>query len=215
MSLPLSGTKILLADDHAIVRLGFRLLLEGDGGCVVGEAESGEQALRLYAELAPDLVVMDVSMPGIGGLAALERLRSRHPQARVLMLSAHHDPVIPVRALKAGALGYLCKRCSPDEFLRGVRQVARNQRYIDPEMAQEIALAQLSGTAHPVESLSEKEFSVFLQLAQGCSVNDVAKTFHLSASTVGTHLYHIKQKLNAGNAAELALIAMRAGLIEA
>lgn len=215
MSLPLSGTKILLADDHAIVRLGFRLLLEGDGGCVVGEAESGEQALRLYAELAPDLVVMDVSMPGIGGLAALERLRARHPQARVLMLSAHHDPVIPVRALKAGALGYLCKRCSPDEFLRGVRQVARNQRYIDPEMAQEIALAQLSGTAHPVETLSEKEFSVFLQLAQGCSVNDVAKTFHLSASTVGTHLYHIKQKLNAGNAAELALIAMRAGLIEA
>lgn len=215
MNLPLSGTKILLADDHAIVRLGFRLLLEGAGASVVGEADSGEQALRLYAELAPDLLVMDVSMPGIGGLAALERLRARHPNARVLMLSAHHDAVIPVRALKAGALGYLCKRCAPEEFLRGVRQVAGNQRYIDPELAQEIALAQLSGTAHPVETLSEKEFSVFLQLAQGRSVNDVAENFHLSASTVGTHLYHIKQKLNAGNAAELALIAMRAGLIEA
>ncbi len=215
MNPSLSGQKILLADDHAIVRLGFRLLLEGDGACVVGEADSGEQALRLFAELAPDLLVMDVSMPGIGGLAALERLRAHHPNARVLMLSAHQDAMIPVRALKAGALGYLCKRCSPDEFLKGVRQVANNQRYIDPELAQEIALAQLSGTAHPAETLTDKEFAVFLKLAHGRSVSDIAGDFHLSPSTVGTHLYHIKQKLNASNAAELSVIAMRAGLIEA
>lgn len=215
MNPSLIGQKILLADDHAIVRLGFRLLLEGAGACVVGEAASGEQALSLYAELAPDLLIMDVSMPGIGGLAALERLRAHHPNARVLMLSAHQDAQIPVRALQAGALGYLCKRCSPDEFLRGVRAVAGNQRYIDPELAQEIALAQLSGTAHPAQTLTDKEFAVFLKLAHGRSVSDIAGDFHLSASTVGTHLYHIKQKLNANNAAELAVIAMRAGLIEA
>ena len=215
MSRSLVGQKILLADDHAIVRLGFRLLLEGAGASVVAEAENGEQALRLYAELAPDMIVMDISMPGIGGLAALERLRARHPNARVLMLSAHQDAVIPVRALKAGALGYLCKRCTPDEFLRAVGMVANNQRYIDPELAQAVALAQLSGTADPVEALTEKEFAVFLQLAKGRSVNDIAGDFNVSASTVGTHLYHIKQKLNAGNAAELAVIAMRAGLMEA
>lgn len=215
MSESLAGLKILLADDHAIVRMGFRLLLEGAGASVVAEAASGEEALRLYTEFAPDLLVMDVSMPGMGGLAALERLHARHPGARVLMLSAHQDAVIPVRALKAGAIGYLSKRCLPQEFIRAVRQVGHGQRYLDPELAQQVALAQISGTAHPAEALTDKEFTVFLQLAQGRSVNEVAKDFHLSASTVGTHLYHIKQKLNAGNAAELAVIAMRAGLMEA
>ncbi|HJV81855.1 response regulator transcription factor [Noviherbaspirillum sp.] len=215
MSTSLSGLKILLADDHAIVRMGFRLLLEGAGAVVTGEAGSGEEALRLFGELAPDVLVMDVSMPGIGGLAALERLSARHPGARVLMLSAHQDALIPVRALKAGAIGYLCKRCLPDEFLQAVRQVSRQRRYLDPELAQQVALAQISGTAHPAETLTEKEFTVFLQLAQGRSVNQVAQDFHLSASTIGTHLYHIKQKLNASNAAELAVIAMRSGLMEA
>jgi len=182
---------------------------------VVGEAENGEGMLRLYAELIPDLVVMDVSMPGIGGLAALERLMVGEQKARVLMLSAHHDDVVPVRALRLGARGYLCKRASPDEFLRAVTQVARNQRYLDPELAQAVALAQLSGAATPLETLTEKEFAVFMQLAQGRSVNDVAADFFLSPSTVGTHLYHIKQKLNLQNAAEMALLAMRSGLIEA
>lgn len=215
MSPSLAGLNILLADDHAIVRMGFRLLLEGAGARVAGEASSGEEALRLYGELSPDVLVMDVSMPGIGGLAALERLCARHPAARVLMLSAHQDAVIPVRALKAGAIGYLCKRCLPDEFLQAVHQVSRDRRYLDPELAQQVALAQISGTAHPADTLTEKEFTVFLQLAQGRSVNQVAHDFHLSASTVGTHLYHIKQKLNANNAAELAVIAMRSGLMEA
>jgi two-component system invasion response regulator UvrY len=210
----LRGSRILLADDHAVVRLGFRLLLEGAGGEVVGEADSGEAALRLFAVHQPDVLVMDVSMPGMGGLATLERLRAAHPEARVLMLSAHHDAVIPVRALRLGARGYLCKRCAPDEFVRAVRQVANDQRYLDPELAQAVALAQLSGSAHPVESLTEKEFAVFLQLAQGSSVNEVAEKFFLSPSTVGTHLYHIKQKLNLQNAAEMALLAVRSGLVE-
>ncbi|HJW57472.1 MAG TPA: response regulator transcription factor [Burkholderiaceae bacterium] len=215
MSASLAGLNILLADDHAMVRMGFRLLLEGAGAAIAGEAGSGEEALRLYAECAPDVLVMDVSMPGIGGLAALERLCARHPEARVLMLSAHQDAVIPVRALKAGAIGYLCKRCLPEEFLQAVKQVSQGRRYLDPELAQQVALAQISGTAHPADTLTEKEFTVFLQLAKGRTVNQVAQDFHLSASTVGTHLYHIKQKLNAANAAELAVIAMRSGLMEA
>lgn len=214
MKTALNGARILLADDHAVVRLGFRLLLEGAGGNVVGEADSGEAALRLYAEQQPDVLVMDVSMPGMGGLVALERLRSAHPTARVLMLSAHNDAVIPARALRLGATGYLCKRCAPDEFVRAVGQVVNGQRYLDPELASAVALAQLSGASDPVESLTEKEFAVFLKLAEGLSVNEVAEKFFLSPSTVGTHLYHIKQKLNLQNSAEMALLAVRSGLVE-
>lgn len=210
----LKDCRVVLADDHAVVRLGFRMLLEGAGGTVVGEAGSGEEALRLYGELLPDLLVMDVSMPGMGGLAALERLLLQHPQARVLMLSAHKDAVVPVRAMRLGARGYLCKKAEPAEFLRAVRQVASDQRFLDADLAQEVALAQLSGAASPVDALTDKEFAVFMQLAQGRTVNEVAGDFFLSPSTVGTHLYHIKQKLNVQNAAELALLAMRSGLIE-
>lgn len=215
MNHALQGIRVLLADDHAIVRLGFRLLLEGAGAQVVGEAETGESAIRLYAETTPDLLVMDVSMPGIGGLAALERLLAWEPKARVLMLSAHHDDIVPVRALRLGASGYLCKRAAPDEFLRAVAQVAGGRRYLDPELAQNVALAQLSGSANPVDTLTEKELAVFLKLAEGRSVNEVAIDFCLSPSTIGTHLYHIKQKLNLQNAAELTLVAVRNGLIEA
>ncbi|MBP6189427.1 MAG: response regulator [Azonexus sp.] len=215
MNNPLQGKRILLADDHAMVRLGFRCLLEGAGATVVGEAENGENAVRLYAELNPDVVVMDVSMPGIGGLAALDRLLAWDAKARVLMLSAHNDDIVPVRALRLGARGYLCKRAAPEEFLRAVGQVASDRRYLDPELAQAVALAQLSGSSSPVDALTEKELAVFMKLAEGRSVNDVAEDFCLSPSTVGTHLYHIKQKLNVQNAAELTLVAVRNGLIEA
>ncbi|GEC94208.1 DNA-binding response regulator [Zoogloea ramigera] len=214
MSNELEGLRIVLADDHAVVRLGFRLLLEGVGATVVAEAERGEGAIRLYAEHSPDVLVMDVSMPGIGGLAALERLLGVAPKARVLMLSAHEDAIVPVRAMRIGARGYLCKRASPEEFLRAVGEVARDRRYLDPALAQVVALAQLSGTASPVESLTAKELAVFMKLALGRSVGEVAEDFCLSASTVGTHLYHIKQKLQVNNAAELTLVALRNGLIE-
>lgn len=214
MSNELEGLRIVLADDHAVVRLGFRLLLEGVGAEVVAEADRGEAAIRLYAEHDPDVLVMDVSMPGIGGLAALERLLGVAPKARVLMLSAHEDAIVPVRAMRLGARGYLCKRASPDEFLRAVGEVARDRRYLDPALAQVVALAQLSGSASPVETLTAKELAVFMKLAVGRSVNEVAEDFCLSASTVGTHLYHIKQKLQVNNAAELTLVALRNGLIE-
>ena len=214
MSDELKGRRILLADDHAVVRLGFRLLLEGVGAEVVAEADRGEAAIRLYAEHDPDVLVMDVSMPGIGGLAALERLLGVAPKARVLMLSAHEDAIVPVRAMRLGARGYLCKRASPDEFLRAVGEVARDRRYLDPALAQVVALAQLSGSASPVETLTAKELAVFMKLALGRSVGEVAEDFCLSASTVGTHQYHIKQKLQVNNAAELTLVALRNGLIE-
>lgn len=210
---PLTGLRLVIADDHAVVRMGFRLLLEGAGATVVAEADSGELALAQVTEHQPDALVMDVSMPGQGGLATLERLIARHRGTRVLMLSAHDDMQIPARALKAGATGYLCKRARPEELVRAVGCVARGERYIDPELAPRLALAQFADS-DPAACLSDKEFAVFQQLARGQSVAEVADTHHLAPSTVGTHLYRIKQKLNASNAAELALIAVRSGLIE-
>lgn len=214
MSYRADGLRVLLADDHAVVRMGFRLLLEGAGAEVVGEADSGESALEAHRRLQPDVLVMDVSMPGIGGLAALERLRAHCPDARVLMLSAHDDSQIPARALRAGACGYLSKRAQPQELIRAVCAVGAGQRYIDPELAQQLALAQIGHGSDPLAALTEKEFAVFLQLARGQSVAEVADLHSLSTSTIGTHLYHIKQKLGVSNAAELALVAVRSGLIE-
>lgn len=210
----LHALRILLADDHAVVRMGFRLLLEGAGAEVVGEADCGKAAVQAFGPLQPDLLLMDVSMPGIGGLGALERVLAHHPGARVLMLSAHDDAQIPARALRAGAGGYLSKRAHPDELLHAVATVARGQRYIDPAIAPALALAQFAGGGDPVAALTEKEFAVFLQLAQGRSVAEIAESHSLSPSTVGTHLYHIKQKLEVSNAAEIALVAVRCGLIE-
>lgn len=211
----LQGLRVILADDHAMVRLGFRMLLEGAGAEVVGEAETGEAAIRMAADLKPDLVIMDVSMPGMGGLAALARLLQWDGGIRVLMLSAHHDEVVPVRALRLGARGYLCKRATPETFLVAVAEVAANRRYLDPELAQQVALAQFNGGVSPVDSLTERELAVFLRLAAGKTVQAVADELCVSQSTVGTHLYHIKQKLNLQNSAEMTLMAVRNGLLEA
>ncbi len=206
-------TTILLVDDHAIVRMGFRMLLAGAGLEVVGEAGSGEQACVDYPRLRPDVVVMDLSMPGMGGLEAVRRLLAQDPQARLLALSAHEDTAHPRRVLRAGALGYLAKRGAPDELIAAVRTVARGERYVDAQTAQALALAQIDGSGSPADLLSEREFSVFLHLARGASVAQIAEVLNLSPSTVGTHLYHVKQKLAASNQSELTLIALRWGLI--
>lgn len=207
--------RIMLVDDHAVVRMGFRLLLEGSPEMkVVAEAESGEEALRTYAEVRPDVLVLDISMPGIGGLEAVSRLLAREPDARILVLSAHEDTMHPRRALKAGALGYLSKRSAAEELIQAIRQVYQRKTFIEPALAQQMAVQQLSGDRNPVEVLSDKEFKVFLALARGESVLEIAEVLHLSPRTVGTHLYNIKQKLGASNQADLAIIAIRNRLIE-
>jgi two-component system invasion response regulator UvrY len=207
--------RVMLVDDHAVVRTGFRLLLQSVPDItVVGEADSGELACTRYPELTPDVVVMDLAMPGMGGLEALKRIRSRHPQARVLALSAHDDPVHARRALQEGALGFLSKRSAPEVLIEAVTTVASGRRYLDAALAQKLALADVQGGS-PVERLSEREFEVFIRLAQGATVQKIADDLKLSASTVGTHLYNIKQKLDVVNQSELTLIAIRHGLIVA
>lgn len=208
--------RVLLADDHAVVRTGFRLLLEADGDIrVVGEADSGEDACRQYAELEPDVVILDIAMPGMGGLEALKRIRARDPRARVLALSAYDDPMHARRALREGALGFLSKRSAPETLKEALTTVAASKRYIDAAVAQKLALEELDGGAKsPIERLSEREFDVFLRLARGSTVQRIAEELKLSASTVGTHLYNVKQKLGVTNQSELTLIAIRHGLIE-
>ena len=206
---------VMLVDDHAVVRMGFKMLLESASDIkVIAEAENGEQAVKQFAEHHPDVVVMDITMPGIGGLEAIERIMAKDNSARILVLSAHEDSVHPKRVLSAGAMGYLTKRSAAEELIKAIRTVASRKRYLEASVAQQMAIQQLSGETNPVDILSDREFEVFIALAKGKTTNEIADTLCLSPRTVGTHLYTIKQKLNASNSAEIALIAMRSGLIE-
>ncbi len=211
----MSQIKILLVDDHAVVRMGFKMLIEAeDDITVIGEAESGEIAIKLFQELKPDIIVMDITMPGIGGLEAIDRIIAKDKNTKILVLSAHEDSVHPKRVLNAGAMGYLTKRSAAEELIKAIKSIHQGKRYLEPNIAQQMAITQLSGETNPVEILSDREFEVFIALAKGKSTNEIADTLCLSPRTVGTHLYNIKQKLNANNSAEIALIAIRCGLID-
>lgn len=212
----MSQINVMLVDDHAVVRMGFKMLLESDADIkVVAEAENGELAIKRYAEHQPHVVVMDITMPGIGGLEAIERILAKDKSAKILVLSAHEDSVHPKRVLNAGAVGYLTKRSAAEELIKAIRTVAAGKKYLEASVAQQMAIQQLSGDQNPVDVLSPREFEVFMALAKGKTTNEIAETLFLSPRTVGTHLYNIKQKLNANNSAEIALIAMRSGLLDA
>ncbi len=211
----MSKIKVMLVDDHAVVRMGFKMLLETTGDIkVIAEAENGEIAIKSYMENKPDVVVMDITMSGIGGMEAIDRILAKDSNAKILVLSAHEDSVHPKRVLNAGAMGYLTKRSAAEELIKAIRTVASGKKYIEASVAQQMAIQQLSGEQNPVDMLSEREFEVFMSLAKGKTTNEIAETLFLSPRTVGTHLYNIKQKLNANNSAEIALIAMRSGLID-
>ena len=207
--------RVMLVDDHAVVRMGFRMLLNTGDIEVAAEAESGEQACRDYPLVRPDVVVLDLSMPGMGGLEAIRRLLAHDETARILALTAHEATAYPQRVFRAGALGYLSKRGAPEALIDAVRTVADGSRYVDAAMGQRLAIAHIEGEASPSDVLTEREFAVFIQLAQGTTVAQVADNLKLAPSTVGTHMYNVKQKLNAANQAELTLVALRWGLIQA
>ena len=207
--------KVMLVDDHAVVRMGFRMLLEATEDIrVVAEAESAEVAYQQIATTQPDVIVMDISLGGTMGVEATRRIVARDKHARVLGLSSHEDPSYVRYMLKAGALGYLSKRTAPDELIHAIRQVNEGRMYIDSHLSQRMALEEFNGEKSPIEVLSEREFGVFIQLAKGASVNQIAELLNISPRTVGTHLYNVKQKLGVSNQAELTLIAVRHGLIE-
>ena len=205
----------MLVDDHAVVRTGFRMLLQACEDIeVTAEADSGEAACQMYESVAPDVVVMDIAMAGMGGIEAIKRLMAKDARARILALSAHEDTSHPRRALQAGALGYLSKRSAPEVLIDAIRAIARGQRYLDAQIAQRMAVQAIHGDNGPMEKLSPREFEVFVQLARGQSVAQISEALTLSNSTVGTHLYNIKQKLGLVNQAEMTLLAVRHGLID-
>ncbi len=206
---------VLLVDDHMVVRIGFRMLLEATADIrVVAEADSAESACQQVLAAHPDVIVMDIGLGETSGVEATRLILARDKSAKVLALSSHEDPSYVRFMLKAGAMGYLSKRSAPEELIQAIRQVAAGRMYLDAHVSQRMALQEFNGEKNPLEILSEREFGVFVMLAKGASVNQIAVTLNVSPRTIGTHLYNIKQKLAAANQAELALIALRHGLIE-
>jgi two-component system, NarL family, invasion response regulator UvrY len=204
---------VLLVDDHAVVREGYRRLLERDDSLVVvGEAATAADAMRCDGELKPDVLVLDIALPGVSGIEVLRRIIARRPAACVLMFSMYQDGIYASRALNAGARGYLSKACAPDLLVEAVRSVAQGRRYVSPDVehamtAQSSAASQLAG------ALSTRELEVLRMLIQGYGVEKIGERLGLSPKTAANHQSSIKQKLGAESALQLLLIAKQLGLI--
>jgi len=206
--------RILLIDDHAVVRAGFKTLLENQSDLrVIAEAESGEGACRQFVSEQPDIAIMDLSLPGIGGLEAIRRIVSRQRDARILAFSMHEDTIFVEQALQAGARGYLGKSSAPTVMVDAVRQVAGGNIYIEPDIAQRLAVQKTKGEDSPFESLSTREFEIFCLLAEGLNVYEVSDRLSLSYKTVANYSTQIKSKLEVGTPAELARLAIRHGIV--
>jgi DNA-binding NarL/FixJ family response regulator len=207
--------RILLVDDHAVVREGYRRLLERTPDIeVVAETGSAEEAYRAFCELAPDVVVMDINLPGTSGVEITRRIVAREAHARVLVFSMHDDAMFASRALQAGAKGYVTKASAPDVLVEAVRAVATGRVYLSQDVAQQLALQTIPGQQLPLSNLSGREFEVFRLLAEGRSVADIAQIMCLSQKTIANYQSNIRQKLDLTNAAQIVRLAMSHGLLD-
>jgi DNA-binding NarL/FixJ family response regulator len=203
---------VLLVDDHAVVREGYRRLLERDVRLnVVGEASSAAEALRLDAQLRPDVIVLDIALPGVSGIEILRRILSRRADACVLMFSMYQDGIFATRALQSGARGYVSKASAPDLLVEAVRCVASGQRYVSPDVDAAMS-KQRSRTGQPADTLSTRELEVLSLLTQGLRLDEIGERLGLSPKTAANHQSSIKQKLGASSALQLILIAQQFGL---
>ena len=207
--------KLLLVDDHELVRTGIRRILEDvDDFNVVGEANNGEDAVKFCREHRPDLVMMDMNMPGIGGLEATKQILHFAQDTRVIVLSVHKDNPIPGKVMEIGAFGYLTKDAEPNEMINAIRKVAVGQKYIAPEIAQQIAISRLSKVEeNPFEQLSNRELEITMMLTKGSKVPDIAAHLNISAKTVNTYRYRMFEKLDVSSDVELTHLALRHKLI--
>ena len=206
--------RTLIVDDHPVVRDGFRRLLESTGEIsVVAEADTGEDGYEAFKEYLPDVVIMDLTMPGAGGLEAIRRISQWDSNARVLVFSVHENPIYPKKAAQAGAIGYVSKRCAPTEMIESVRRVAQGQPYFasNPQVPDD----DLQDEQAAIESLTLREFEVFNLLALGHPVPEVARILNISQNTAGVHQTRIMHKLGLQNAAQLARLAIRHGIVRA
>jgi len=208
--------KVLLVDDHAVVRAGYQMLLQNtDDIEVVAEADSGELACKHYVDIEPDVVVMDLSMPGIGGLEAIRRIVARDADARILVFSMHESTVFVEQALQAGARGYIPKSSAPEALINAIRELAAGKSHIDSEIAQQLAFKKSKGEDTPFSDLSTREFEIFCLLAEGLNTSEISKRLSLSYKTVANYSTQIKSKLEVSTVAEIARLAIRYKIIEA
>jgi DNA-binding NarL/FixJ family response regulator len=208
-------TTIVLVDDHAVVRAGVRRLLEQEPLFeVIGEAESGEKAYQIFGELKPDVMVMDLSMPGMGGLEAIRRILMRYEKAKILVLSMHEDLSFANQALKLGAKGYLTKNTLADDLVKSIEIVTQGDVFLSDEIAKKMAMQSISGNQDPVHELSAREFEIFRLLAEGFDIDAIASTLNISSKTVSNYQTMIKQKLNINTPIELIRYAIKVGIIK-
>lgn len=204
---------VLLVDDHAVVREGYRRLLEDSGIRVIGEAATAADAYQQFCSLSPQVVVMDISLSGVSGIDGMRRILAREPSARVLIFSMYQEIIFVRRALEAGASGYLTKSSAPRVLVEAVTTIARGQRYLSHDVALTLALAPSPANESGSPPLSPREFEVLKLLAQGRSLSDIARQLCRNPKTVANHQSAIKQKLGADNTAQLVRIAMQLGLV--
>jgi DNA-binding NarL/FixJ family response regulator len=208
-------TTIVLIDDHAVVRAGVRRLLEQEFLFeVIGEAESGEKAYQIFGELKPDVMVIDLSMPGMGGLEAIRRILMRHEKAKILVLSMHEDLSFANQALKLGAKGYLTKNTLADDLVKSIQTVSKGDVFLSDEIAKKMAMQSISGNQDPIHELSAREFEIFRLLAEGLDIDAIATTLNISSKTVSNYQTMIKQKLNINSPVELIRYAIKVGVIK-
>lgn len=208
--------KILVVDDHELVRTGIsRILNDVKDFKVVAEVGSGEEAVAFCRKQTPDIVLMDVSMPGIGGLEATKKVLRVCDGTRVICLSMHKENPIPAKIMQAGAYGFLTKDAEYSEMINAIYKVVSGQKYLSPEIAQRIAIGSLDvNQNNPFEALTERELEITMMITKGIKVTDIAKTLSLSAKTVNTYRYRTFDKLNIESDVELTHLALRHNLIQ-
>ncbi len=205
--------KILIVDDHPIVRAGLRRLLSIEPGAEIGEAANAKDALASYAQDRPDLVIMDLNLPGTGGLEAIRRLLLEDESARILVFSVHGDSIYAARAFEAGALGYVTKNAPPDQISLAIVRVAAGQNFIEPEIAQELALLSVqtprgSSSRHRFKELTGRDLEILRLLGEGCSLVQIADAIGLSYKTVANNCSAMKNKLGLARTADLVRVAV-------
>ncbi len=206
--------KVMLVDDHAVVRAGLRRLIENQSNIeVVAEAVDGDQAYHLYSAAPVDVVVMDLSMPGMGGLESARRILGRYSMAKIIIFSMHDNATFASQVLKSGVKGYVTKTGSDSDLLKAIQEVANGRSYLSSEVAQKIALESMSGDENPLKMLSAREFEVFRLLTEGVSAEEVGERLKISHKTVANYHTMIKQKLGVTNPIEMVRLAIRHGVI--
>jgi len=206
---------ILLVDDHELVRTGIsKILNEVKGFKVINECETGEEAIKYCRQTEPDVILMDMDMPGMGGLEATKKILRFAPDAKIIVLTVHTEEPFPTKVMQIGAAGYLTKGTAPNEMVNAIRAVNSGQRYLPAKIAQQMALSQFkSAEESPFNALSDRELQIMLMITRGEKVPDISEHLHLSTKTINSYRYRMFEKLDVSNDVELTHLAIRHGMI--